>query len=118
MRRTALGLLIITLVAGGVVQAGENRTYDTSLGVTWDAAVKAVRDMEFVLVDSDREENTFEMRTKSKWSAKRGYHMQVTLSPVDTDTTTVEIISVDPKKAERVASHIRGYFEALDQRRD
>jgi len=42
--------------------------------------------------------------------------MQVTLSSIDPTTTAVEIVSVDPKKAERVEPHIRGYFEMLDKR--
>jgi hypothetical protein len=58
------------------------------------------------------------MRTKSKLTHKRGLHMQVILSPVDSDTTAIEVVSVDPEKAEKAAKRIRKYLEALDQRLD
>jgi hypothetical protein len=119
MRRAlmlALGLLIA--MSATTAGAGQAETYERSLEITWDAAVKAIRDMDYVLVDSDRSEHTFEMRTKSQLSAKRGHHMQVTLLSSGPTTTTVQIDAVNPKKAERVAPHIRRYFEALDERLD
>jgi hypothetical protein len=118
MRRVTFGLLLVALAAGTVVTAGESRTYDSSLSVTWDAAVKTVRDVDFVLVDSDRDDNTFEMRTKSKWTHKRGLHMRVTLSPVGPGTTTIEVVAVNPDKAKRLASRIAAYLESLDRRLD
>ena len=108
----ALALLIVS-IAG----AGQTRTYDTTLEVTWDAAVKSVRDVDFVLMESDRGEHIFTMRTKSKISHKRGLRMRVELTRSG-GQTAVHVESIDPRKAEKAARHISNYLNALDQRLD
>lgn len=118
MRRTPLlvGIALLALVAG-VAGAADTRTYDRPLESTWDEAVKAVRDVEYVLVDSDRAEHLFTMRTKAWHSHKKGRAMEVELSG-DHLSATVTVRAADPDDAVKVAKAIARYMAALDQRMD
>jgi hypothetical protein len=110
------GLLIGTgvLVAHAFEQS---RTYDRSIEAVWDEAVKATRDVDFVLVDSDRSKHELSMRTKSKLSAKRG--LQMNLKLVETsDGTRVSVWPADQAKVKKTAKHITKYLQALDKRID
>lgn len=118
MRRTAclVGIVLLALVAG-VAGAAETRTYDRTLESTWDEAVKAVRDVEFVILDSDRSEHRFTMRTKAWYSHKKGRSMEVEVSG-DLSSATVTVRATDPDDATKVAKAIARYMAALDERMD
>lgn len=118
MSRTALvaGITLVVLAAG-IAGATDTRTYDRTLETTWDAAVKAVRDVDFVILDSDRSEHHFTMRTKSWHSHKKGRSMEVELSG-DQSSATVTVRATDPDDVKKVAKAIARYLEALDERMD
>jgi len=115
MKTSRTFFVCLLLLCGSVTMAGELRSYEVDLNVAWEAAVKTVRDVSYVLVDSDREEGVFVMRNKSKLNHKKGYFMEVSLSRAG-DTTTVQVVAADPTKAKRTAKHITRYMNALDER--
>jgi hypothetical protein len=104
----------------GVLHAYEqSRTYNRSIELVWDEAVKAVRDADLVLVDSKRSEHWLSMRSKSKLSAKRGLHIFLKLTRASEGNTVMTVVTVrpeDPSKAEKTAKHITRYLIALDKR--
>jgi uncharacterized protein involved in exopolysaccharide biosynthesis len=112
-------VIIATLLvlAAGVAGAADTRTYDRPLESTWDEAVKAARDAEMVVLDSDRSEHSFSMRTKAWYSHKKGRTMEVELSG-DQFTATVTVRAADPDEATKLAKAIAQYMEALDKRMD
>jgi predicted kinase len=104
-------LVLTTMVAG----AADSRTYDRPLESTWDEAIKAVRDADLVVIDSDRSEHRFTMRTQAWHSHKKGRVIEVELSGNDL-TTTVTARAADPSEAVKLAKAIALYFQALDER--
>lgn len=118
MRRTTflVGIVLLALVAG-IAGATDSRTYDRTLESTWDEAVKAVRDVEYVMLDSDRSEHRFTMRTKAWHSHKKGRSMEVEVSG-DLSSATVTVRATDPKDAAKVAKATARYLAALDERMD
>ena len=115
MRRALLLVVVVVAVLSPSAWAEDSRTYDRDLETVWEHAVKAVRDVDFVLVESDRAEHRFTMRTKSKLSAKRGIELEVGLVGRD-QLTVVRVEVLDERKAARAAKHVRAYLEALDRR--
>jgi len=107
----------LLVLAAGVAGAAETRTYDRPIESTWDEAVKAVRDVDFVLVDSRRSEHRFTMRTKAWHSHKKGRSMEVELSG-DHLSATVTVRATDLDKSAKLAKAIAGYMAALDKRMD
>ena len=116
MKRLFVLTTVLWLAGGVLALAGQSRTYDKTLESTWDAAVKAVRDVNFVVVDSDRAAYEFTMRNKSKLSHKKGINMQVTLNADGQTVTVVAVEVVDPSKAAKAAKHMTSYLDALDGR--
>ena len=124
MRRLTFALVLM-LVAVPVAVADDDdeefdasRSYDRPISVVWDEAVKAVRDANFVVLDSKRSEYWFTMRTKSKLSAKRGMPMKVELEG-DLNETTVTISLLDEDDDEEdLEKPGTKYLEALDKRLD
>jgi DNA polymerase III alpha subunit (gram-positive type) len=120
MKRLLITGLTVLLVGAGLLVSHafeQSRTYDRSIEAVWDEAVKATRDVDFVLVDSDRSKHELTMRTKSKLSAKRGLHMYLNL--VETSAGTRVIVKpADPAKVKKTAKHITQYLQALDKRLD
>lgn len=115
--KTFIGVTILLVLTAAVAGAADTRTYDRPLESTWDEAVKAVRDIDFVLLDSDRSEHTFSMRTKSWHSHKKGRVIEVEVSG-DHTIATVTVRAADPDEAVKLAKHIARYMEALDERMD
>lgn len=112
-----LPLVVATLLLVPAAHAAMAQTYDTPLEVTWDEAVKAVRDVGFILEDSDRSEHEFRMRAPSRLNRKKGLPMDVRLT-VDGAATTVHIQATDPARDEEAVKYMRKYFAALDDRLD
>lgn len=114
MARRALVVTVTgLLLAGTLVLAGQARSYNKPIEVTWDEAVKAVRDAELYVSDSNRSDHWFVMRTKRKG----GYEMRVTLFGTE-QQATVQVDAVDPGDSERSEKHIRRFLDALDRRLD
>jgi hypothetical protein len=107
-------LLVLTAAVAG---AADTRTYQKPLESTWDEAVKAVRDAELVVIDSDRSEHRFTMRTKAWQSHKKGRVIEVVLSG-DERTTTVTVRAADPGEEVKLEKAIAAYMAALDDRMD
>ena len=118
MRLTAFLVVValLTLVAG-TAGAADTRTYDRPIESIWDEAVKAIRDVEYVLVDSDRSEHRFTMRTKAWHSHKKGRAMEVELSG-DHLRASITVRASNPDDAVKVAKAIARYMAALDERMD
>lgn len=115
--KTFIGVTILLALIAATAGAADTRTYDRPLESTWDEAVKAVRDVDFVLLDSDRSEHTFSMRTKSWRSHKKGREIEVELSG-DHTQATVTVRAADPDEAVKLAKAIARYMVALDERMD
>lgn len=110
-------LAALIILTAGLAEAAETRTYDRPIESTWDEAVKAVRDVNFVLTDSRRSEHRFTMRTKAWQSHKKGRSMEVELSG-DHLTATITVRAADPDQAAKLAKAIAKYMAALDKRMD
>lgn len=118
MRRGSFLVVTAVLVlAAAAVGAADSRTYQRPIESTWDEAVKAVRDADLVLLDSDRSEHRFTMRTKSWASHKKGRVIEVELNG-DELTTTVAVQAADSAEAVKLEKAIGLYLAALDDRMD
>jgi hypothetical protein len=106
-------VMIIAVAAAAI--AADTRTYDRPLETTWDEAVKAVRDAELILLDSDRDEHVFTMRTTTWHSRKKGRAMEVELVGGLT-STTVTVRAVNPDDEPKLVKAIARYLTALDDR--
>jgi len=115
--RTFTAVAIVLALTAVVAGAADSRSYDRPIESTWDEAVKAVRDIDFVLLDSDRSEHHFTMRTKSWHSHKKGREIAVELSG-DHTQTTVTVRAAKSDEAVKLAKAIARYMEALDERMD
>jgi hypothetical protein len=118
MKRLLIPVLTGLLISSGLLVAHafeQTRTYSRSIEAVWDEVVKATRDVDFVLVDSDRSKHELSMRTKSKMSAKRGLYMNLKLDET-IDGTRVKVWPEDPAKVKKTAKHITKYLQALDKR--
>lgn len=115
--RTVFPILFVTvavLAAAPIASAAETRSYDRSLELVWDDAVKAARDAELVLTDSDRADHWFTMETPPKtFSSSVGF--EVTLERVgdETEVTVRALDRPDSKKSQRAMA---AFFEALERR--
>jgi hypothetical protein len=118
MKRLTVPLLLagFALIAS-VAVAAMAQTYDRPLELTWDEAVKASRDVGYILEDSNRSEHEFRMRAPSRLNRKKGLRMDVRLS-FDGAATTVHIQATNPARDEEAAKYMRKYFLALDDRLD
>jgi len=116
MRRHVMlcGMVMAGLALATLVNAAE-RSYARPMETVWDAAVKAARDAELVVVNSDRDSYLLLLRTKAWYSSKKGLQIRVTLSGSD-GAVIVRAEAVDPETAERLAKSITKYLEALDAR--
>jgi hypothetical protein len=118
MNRSLTATFVVLLaLAAGLATATDTRSYDRPLEVTWDEAVKAVRDADLVLLDSDRSEHRFTMRSKRWYSHKKGRTMEVELSGSETGAT-VTVRAADPNDEPKLAKVIARYMAALDERMD
>jgi hypothetical protein len=115
--RTFVAVAILLVWFTAAAGAADTRTYQYPLESTWDEAVKAVRDADLVLIDSDRGEHRFTMRTKAWHSSKKGRVMEVELSG-DHLTATVTVRAADPDEAVKLEKTIAEYLAVLDQRMD
>ncbi len=116
MQRTVIFCLVVILL-GAPLLGADSRSYERPIETVWDHAVKAITDLDFVLIDSDRTEHELTMRTKSKWTHKKGLIMELRLSG-DHTHATIYVRAVDPEKVEKTAKHILRYLDALDRRLD
>lgn len=106
---------IVLLLAGAlVVSAADSRTYAKSIELVWDEAVKAVRDADLVLTDSDRSEHWFRMETPKK-ALKRTVGFEVRLVQTG-GGTQVAVRSLDDEGSKKSAKVIAEYLGALDER--
>jgi hypothetical protein len=115
MRRVLMLTVVLLVAWAGVGLGADSRVYDTTIEVTWEHAIKAIRDVDFVLLDSWRADYRFTMRTRHKVTSKRSIVLAVALSGRG-QTTTVRIAAEDASKAKRATKHIAAYLAALDKR--
>lgn len=103
------------LMAGAlIVSAADSRTYSRSIELVWDDAVKATRDADLVMTDSDRTEHWFRMETPKK-SLKRTVSFEVTLVQTG-DQTRVTVRAIEDEGSKKSAKVIATYLDALDER--
>ena len=110
-KRVVASIFVVMLLGAAVVAADQSRSYEWPLEVTWDEAVKAVRDAELYLSSSKRSDHWFLMRTKKKG----GVEIRVTLSGTH-QAATVEVRAADPADAKKAAKHVDRFLAALDRR--
>ena len=104
----------MALVASAVVIAADSRTYERSIELVWDEAVKATRDAELVVTESDRAEYRFRMKTPKKTLSK-SVSFEVRLTDTG-DGTTVRVTELDDPGSKKSVKAIAAFFEALDAR--
>ncbi len=114
-RQWMLGWMIATGLALAALVSAAERNYARPMETVWDDAVKAARDAELVVVNSDRDSHLLMLRTKAWYSSKKGLQIRVTLSGSD-GAVVVHAEAVDPETAERLSKPITRYLEALDAR--
>jgi len=105
---------IMVIAAAAVVWADDSRTYGKSIELTWDEAVKAIRDADLVMTDSNRSEHWFTMRSTKKSLAKTAY-LEVTLTATG-NGTLVAVRELENAGSTRSVKMVARYLEALDQR--
>jgi hypothetical protein len=113
MRKMLVLTAVLLLGLAAVALAGQSRTYNKPLNSTWDEAVKAVRDVEYYVSDSNRDQDWFIFHTRRKG----GHEIKVTLTG-SAQVTTVQVAAVAADEDEDVVDHVTKYLAALDKRMD
>ncbi len=111
---TVVFVTAILLAGAMVVSASDSRTYTKGIETVWDEAVKATRDADLEVSDSNRSEHWFRMETPKK-TLKRTVHFEVKLTQSG-DHTVVAVRSVDDDGSRRSIKVIAKYFDALGTR--
>jgi hypothetical protein len=109
----ACAAVVLLAVAAGV-WADDSRTYSRSIELTWDEAVKAIRDAELVLTDSNRSEHWFTMRSSKKSLAKTAF-LEVRLTETG-GGTQVAVRELENAGSKRSVNAVAKYLAALDKR--
>lgn len=107
-------LCAVMIAAASMVPAADNRTYDAPIERVWDEAVKATRDANLELTDSDRSEHWFTMQTPKKTLARTVY-FEVRLSQSG-ERTTVSVRALADEGSNKSLKVISRYFAALNER--
>lgn len=107
-------LISVVIAAAAVLPAADSRTFDAPIETVWDEAVKATRDADLVLTDSDRDEHTFTMQTPKKTLA-RTVDFEVTLSQTG-EMTQVRVRAIAEEGSNKSTKVIAKFFAALDRR--
>jgi hypothetical protein len=114
MKRAVILATVLVLVGlATVALAGPSKAYAKPSETVWDEAVKAVRDVQYYVSDSNRDEGWFIFHTRRKG----GHQIKVTVSGT-ASTTTVSLAAVDPDDEEDALDHMVEYLAALDHRLD
>jgi hypothetical protein len=107
--------LVGLMVAAAVVAwAADSRTYGKSVELVWDEAVKAARDAELVVTDSNRAEHWFTMETPKK-TLQRTVGFEVTLETAGTGAR-VTVRATDEPGSKKSEKAIAAFFDALEAR--
>ena len=111
---TVVFVTAILLAGAMVVSASDSRTYTKGIETVWDEAVKASRDAELVVTESDREEHRFRMKTPKKAMSK-SVSFEVRLAESGSGTA-VTVTELDDPGSTKSAKAVAAFFEALDAR--
>jgi hypothetical protein len=116
MRKLALGIVCVTLCMVSVLpaDAAETRSYGKSIELVWDETVKAVRDADLVVVDSDRADHRLTMATPKK-SLSKSIRFDVELRRSEGETL-VTVRSLDKPGTKKSLKAIAAFFDALERR--
>ncbi len=109
-RIVCLGACVIAVAV--LASAADTRVYDAPIERVWDEAVKATRDADLEVTDSDRSDHVFTMQTPKKTLSKT-VDFKVTLSRTG-EQTRVEVRSSE-EGSKKSAKTIARYMEALDK---
>jgi len=107
-------LVVMCVAAAAVLSAADVRSYDKSIELVWDEAVKAARDAELEVTDSDRSEHWFTMEAPKKTLSK-AVSFEVRLTPSG-NGTQVAVHSTDKPGSKKSEKNIAAFFDALDAR--
>ena len=111
---SAAGVVLAMVLVATAVAAASSRTYEQSIELVWEEAVKASRDAELVVTESDREEHRFRMKTPKK-ALSKSVSFEVRLASTGAGTT-VTVTELDDPGSTKSAKAIAAFFEALDAR--
>ena len=114
--RQVIGLVAIVMLSAIAASAADTRTYARSIELVWDDAVKATRDVDLEVTDSDRSEHRFEME-RAKTSLKTAVRFEVELSDSG-NQTTITVRAIGEEGSKRSVKIIAKYLAALDDRID
>ncbi len=106
---------VVALVAFALVaSAADRRSYGKSIETVWDEAVKATRDAELELTDSDRGEHWFIVETPKKSLAKTVvFEVRLEQSGEQTNVVTRDLEGAGSKKMQKTQA---AFFDALEKR--
>ena len=106
--------VFLVVVVAVVVSAADRRTYDKSIETVWDEAVKATRDAELDLIDSDRSKHWFIAETPKKGlSGKASFEVRLERSGDHTNVITRDVAGAGSKKIQKAQA---AFFDALEKR--
>lgn len=115
MKKSRVIFLCTAMIAAAAISAaGDTNAYDAPVERVWDEAVKATRDADLELTDSDRSEHWFTMQTPKK-TLSRTVVFEVELNQTG-DTTKVSVRAVPDDGSKKSVKVIARYLAALDKR--
>jgi len=115
MRAMKIACVAVVLIAfAAVLPAADSRSYGKTIELTWDEAVKAARDAELTVTDSNRSEHWFTMKSAKKTLSK-SVNLEVSVTEAGSETR-VEVRELDYAGTKKSYKAIAAYFAALDKR--
>jgi hypothetical protein len=107
-------LCVLAVAVASVAGAADSRVYSAPIESVWDEAVKATRDVDLVVTESDRSEHHFSMKTPKK-ALSRTVECEVTLAQTG-NQTEVAVRAVAEDGSKKSIKVIAKYLAALDKR--
>lgn len=114
MQKWRIACVVVLVAVTAFVWAADRRSYDKSIETVWDEAVKASRDAELVLVDSDRNEHWFILETPKKSLSKK-ISFEVSLEQAG-NVTNVVVEDIEGAGSNKSRKKIAAFFDALEKR--
>ncbi len=114
MRTFRILSVVAVILVALVVSASDRRSFDKSIETVWDEAVKATRDAELELIDSDRSEHWFIVETPKKSLAKTvSFEVRLEQAGDHTNVLTRDLEGAGSKKMQKTQA---AFFDALEKR--
>ena len=114
MQKWRIACVMVLVAATALVWAADRRSYDKSIETVWDEAVKATRDAELELTDSDRGKHWFVVETPKK-SLSKTISFEVSLEQAGS-VTNVVVKDLEGAGSRKSQKAVAAFFDALEKR--